>query len=201
MTEEPVKLEDSDVNSHDGSDQSDSNDSDSAAPADSDVPPALDGATLDARTVPVEAAVAAPANSGYVTEDTETAHDVQGDKDALAHLGEPEDVDVAFTYSSHLDARRQIDANGVYLDDIERRDAELLRARAENREPDLDNPPPIASTPVVPTVVAEGNALGGARVPVDFVQSVNVGVPSDAVADNAAAAEAHGLNPDGTEKE
>lgn len=38
---------------------------------------------------------------------------------------------------------------GIYLDREQRREAEVLRARAENREPDLDNPPAIQSTPLI----------------------------------------------------
>lgn len=39
---------------------------------------------------------------------------------------------------------------GPYLDDVEREQAEIRRAKMENREPDLDNPPPTAGTVLVP---------------------------------------------------
>ena len=39
---------------------------------------------------------------------------------------------------------------GPYLDDVEREQAEIRRAKIENREPDLDNPPPTAGTVLVP---------------------------------------------------
>lgn len=40
-------------------------------------------------------------------------------------------------------------AGGVYLDMQERIDAEELRAKSEDREPDYDNPPAVAGTPLV----------------------------------------------------
>lgn len=39
---------------------------------------------------------------------------------------------------------------GPYLDDIEKEQAELLRAKREDREPDFDNPPASAGTVLVP---------------------------------------------------
>lgn len=39
---------------------------------------------------------------------------------------------------------------GPYLDDVEREQAEIRRAKVEGREPDLDNPPPTAGTVLVP---------------------------------------------------
>jgi hypothetical protein len=39
---------------------------------------------------------------------------------------------------------------GPYRDDIEQEQAEVWRAKAEGREPDLDNPPACASTVLVP---------------------------------------------------
>lgn len=47
--------------------------------------------------------------------------------------------------------------DGVYLDDEMRRDAEARRAQLENRKPDFDSPPAIASTPLV----QEGQLDGG----------------------------------------
>ena len=151
-----------------------------------------DAATVDAGLA------GPPSNGAYISEDTETAVDRKDDRENLQHLGEPKDVEIAYTISTHLDPRRQVDANGVYLDDVERRKAEVLRARAEDREPNLDNPPPIASDTVVPTVHAQ--PVAGAVAPVDFVTNVNVGVPQDAVDTNAAAAEAHDRKADGSHK-
>jgi len=39
---------------------------------------------------------------------------------------------------------------GPYLDEIEAEKAEIRRAKVENREPDLDNPPAVVSTRLVP---------------------------------------------------
>lgn len=38
---------------------------------------------------------------------------------------------------------------GPYMDEVDRRQAEVNRARVEGREPDLDNPPPIAGSQLV----------------------------------------------------
>lgn len=38
---------------------------------------------------------------------------------------------------------------GPYLDIVERERAEILRAKVEDREPDYDNPPAVAGTPLV----------------------------------------------------
>lgn len=76
-----------------------------------------------------------------------------------------------FVYLSHLDPARQADPNGVYLDDVQRRQAELTRAAIEGREPNLDNPPPIAGTPVMPAY-ALGNVDVTTKVPVGFVSNV-----------------------------
>jgi hypothetical protein len=38
---------------------------------------------------------------------------------------------------------------GPYLDQVEREAAEIRRAKIENREPDLENPPAVAGTPLV----------------------------------------------------
>ena len=40
-------------------------------------------------------------------------------------------------------------AGGVYLDVEERNNAEILRAQSEGRDPDLDNAPAVAGTPLV----------------------------------------------------
>ena len=48
------------------------------------------------------------------------------------------------------DPRREInrDYGAVYLDQVQRREAEVLRAKVEGREPDLDNPPAVQGTPL-----------------------------------------------------
>lgn len=54
-----------------------------------------------------------------------------------------------FYYPTHLDPMRKVPGTSVYLDDEQRREAEVTRARIEDREPDLDNPPAMQSTPLV----------------------------------------------------
>lgn len=143
---------------------------------------------------------APPANTGFVHSETETFTDIRDDdKETLAYLGEPKEAELAYTYQSHMDPNRQVDPHGVYLDDVERRNAELARAKVEDRDPDLENPPATCSTPLVPTIAAQANAVGGVVAPVDSYESISVGVED--VTNNAAAAEAQGLNPDGTEKD
>lgn len=46
---------------------------------------------------------------------------------------------------------------GPYLDEEERREAETRRARIENREPDYDNAPATAGTPLVPAEYLANN--------------------------------------------
>lgn len=52
-----------------------------------------------------------------------------------------------------LDPSRDIPGTSEYLDDVERRNAEVARARVEDREPDLKNPPATQGTPMVSVVV------------------------------------------------
>lgn len=44
---------------------------------------------------------------------------------------------------------------GIYLDIVERQQSEIQRAAAEDREPDLENPPANAGTPLVPKGVLD----------------------------------------------
>jgi hypothetical protein len=179
---EPIKLGDDDASATDSSDR---------------------GGDLSGSVVPAEGpdsvVTATPSNSGYVSEDTTTSGDVRSnDLHALGHLGEPEERDLSFTYLSHLDPDRQKSPHGVYLDDVDRAKAEVVRAQQEGREPDLDNPPAVASTPVVPTVVAQSYAQPGVQAPVDFTAPVSVGVPEDQIPYNAEAARQNNVNPDGS---
>lgn len=57
-------------------------------------------------------------------------------------------VDEDFVYPHEADPRRSL-PGGVYLDQVQREKAEIARAKAEGREPDLDNPPAAAGTPLV----------------------------------------------------
>jgi hypothetical protein len=55
-------------------------------------------------------------------------------------------VERAFYISSHGIRGRD---GGPYFDDLDREAAEVRRAKAEGREPDLDNPPPTVGTHLV----------------------------------------------------
>ena len=62
---------------------------------------------------------------------------------------ETELVDTDYFYPAKFDPqRRNLPQTSVYLDDEQRRLAEIDRARVEGREPDLDNPPATAGTPL-----------------------------------------------------
>src|SRR5213075_3215633 len=63
-------------------------------------------------------------------------------------LVEGEEVDQEFAFVHHLDASRKIPGTEPYLDDVERQNAEVQRARVEDREPDLVNPPASTGTPL-----------------------------------------------------
>lgn len=57
-------------------------------------------------------------------------------------------VEKDFVFVHEADPNRQL-PGGVYLDQVQREEAEIARAKAEGREPDLDNPPAAAGTPLV----------------------------------------------------
>jgi hypothetical protein len=116
----------------------------------------------------------APANSGFV----ESRKQEEDERNESVN-GEPHEVEVDFTYVTHLDPARQRDPNGVYLDDVMRAQAEIVRARQEGREPDLENPGPTASDVVVRTSVAKQLVDGTAEVPVAFTSTVVEGVRRD----------------------
>lgn len=61
--------------------------------------------------------------------------------------GEPEDRE--FVYVQHTDERRTVPGTSQYLDDVERQNAEVLRAKVEGREPDLERPPSYQGSPLV----------------------------------------------------
>lgn len=50
-------------------------------------------------------------------------------------------------------------SQGVYLDEVERENAELNRAKIEGREPDFDNAPAVAGTPLVTKPQLVDNSL------------------------------------------
>lgn len=79
--------------------------------------------------------------------------------------------DQEFVYPTHTDPMRLVPGTSPYLDDEQRRTAEVERARIEDREPDLKNPPAMQSTPLV-----ERNALARTNTIPDDVQAVTLGV-------------------------
>lgn len=65
-------------------------------------------------------------------------------------------------------------AGGVYLDMVERANAETLRAKQEGREPDYNNPPAVAGTVLVPDAMRVDNPYTNtSSVPVDPVKEVD----------------------------
>jgi len=98
-----------------------------------------------------------PMNSGYVKpsereEADEETYDLEREGN---YDGNPKTVDREFTIAAWMDPNRQRDPNGVYLDDVRRRQAEVLRARVENREPNFDE----AATTVGDLVISKENAV------------------------------------------
>lgn len=88
--------------------------------------------------------------SEYSTSDSLSVSDSDTDSRPVVTDQDPSlKSDSDFVYVNKLDPMRSL-PGGVYLDDVERERAEIARAKVEGREPDLDNPPAIQSTPVVP---------------------------------------------------
>ncbi len=111
-------------------------------------------------------------------------------EDDLDYQGEPKTVDMDFVYATHLDPQRQNDATGIYLDDVQRENAEIQRAKVEDREPDLKNPPATCGSVVMPLHVAKKQFPGDYVVEADFTAPVVVGVNDEQV-DSSAAAQGH----------
>lgn len=70
---------------------------------------------------------------------------------------------------------------GPYLDEVERRNAETIRAAKEDREPDYDNAPAVAGTPLV-TGATLANIANPASNPSQNVTGLPVLNPSDVAA-------------------
>jgi len=62
---------------------------------------------------------------------------------------------------------------GIYSDDEERKAAEVVRAEVEGREPDLDNAPAIAGTPLVTQDVLVETALSSGLPTNDLLSIVS----------------------------
>ena len=66
--------------------------------------------------------------------------------------------DREFFYPTHLDPMRKL-PGGTYLDDVQRREAEVQRAKVEKREPDFKNAPAVQSTPLLERSVVENTTV------------------------------------------
>ncbi len=93
------------------------------------------------------------------------------------YVGTPKTVDKEFTYPTHVG--RAANDHGVYLDDVQRREAEILRAKIEGRKPDLKNPPAVQGTPLFLTTDVRKNQPGDVNVESDVSLPVVVGVAED----------------------
>ena len=125
----------------------------------------------------------APANQGF----SEDKGDLNSQPD-LDYVGPPKTVDVPYAYPSHADPERAKDKTGIYLDDVQRRDAEIVRARVEGREPDLENPPATQGTPLMPVHQVESLGIPGAVIQENKKVPVVVGVGINEVSANSDAA-------------
>lgn len=78
-----------------------------------------------------------------------------------------------FVIPQTTDPRRNIPGTSQYLDEVERRNAELIRAKAEDRKPDLENPPAFQGTPLYTEAQARQQGLD---ISGDAVQKVTLPV-------------------------
>jgi len=98
----------------------------------------------------------------------------------MAPTDKPEVKEVEFFYPQHTVAER-VDTEGAvyggpYLDDVQRLEAEKLRAEVEGRKPDLKNPSAIAGTPLLTARQINADGLVNGAKP-DQVLGVVVGDP------------------------
>lgn len=92
------------------------------------------------------------------------------------YTGKPKTVQVDFTYPTHTDPMRAKDPHGIYLDDVQRENAEIQRAKVEGREPDLENPGSIQGTPLQASHIVQSNLPGDYVIKADVTLPVVVGV-------------------------
>jgi len=93
-------------------------------------------------------------------EDTPTEIVEPGRKDTT-DSGTDASPENKLVYQHHLDPQRAL-PGGIYLDDVQRELAEIQRAKVEDREPDLENPPAVQGTPVIPIAALNVEQLGAA---------------------------------------
>ena len=86
-------------------------------------------------------------------------------------------------YNAHEGTHKRLP--GRYLDDVEREQAEIARARVEDREPDFDDLPATAGTPLVrkELLAPTGHLNGHSIEEAEPVTSVDVVIPEDEVTD------------------
>lgn len=102
------------------------------------------------------------------------------DPESEVYDGPETTVDKDYTYATYTDPARQRDPNGVYLDDLERNKAEVIRAKIEGREPQLGKDAPAYGGDVILTVQQAAKQLpGDFTVPTVRTLPVSVGVPSE----------------------
>lgn len=97
------------------------------------------------------------------------------------YMGPVTQVDKDFTYPTHADPMRHMTSDGIYLDDEQRKAAEIQRAKIEGRDPDLVNPPAVQGTPLMATNALKATLPGDYVVKPDVQLSVSVGVPDSAL--------------------
>jgi hypothetical protein len=130
--------------------------------------------------VQVAADVAAYDEHVVVVNSGKTALNVDKPEEA-DYVGPREVVDKDFTYPTHTDPQRYVDGHnhGIYLDDEMRRAGEIQRAKVEGREPNLENPPAVQGTPLLPTAVVKKSLPGDHVVDPDVTLEVAVGINED----------------------
>lgn len=93
----------------------------------------------------------------------------------LGYTGKPKKQDQDFTYPTHTDPARKLPKTSLYLDDVQRENAEIQRAKVEGREPDLENPSSTQGTPLLPSYVVQSSLPGDHVVSPDVTLPVVVG--------------------------
>lgn len=102
------------------------------------------------------------------------------DPESAAYDGPETTIDQKYTYATYTDPARQRDPNGVYLDDLERNKAEVIRAKIEGREPQLGlDAPAYGGDVIVPIEQAAKQLPGDYTIPVVSTLPVSVGNPTD----------------------
>lgn len=103
----------------------------------------------------------------------DSAKDLEPYGDNVDYVGPRKEVARDYSIAQEADPQRRrpgADLNG-YADREQRVRAEIIRAQVEGREPDLENPPPSAGTPLKPTEVLKEQfpTPGADEIPVNVV--------------------------------